>query len=501
MKKTLTKIGACLMAAVIFAGASLTAEASEIEPAYSYIYDIWEDVQECPDFYEVTKVLASSDLGLDKNMLFPSGLYAHNDRIYVMDSGNNRILEFQYVDYTLKYVRTIDSIKGNVEVKDLNSPTDIAVSEDGNIFIADQGNARILKLDSNLNYIMQFNIPVDNALDKDLVFKPSKIVVDTAERVYCCAIGINKGLVKYEADGKFSGFVGATPVTFDFLDYLQKKFATQAQRELMVSFVPTEYDNVYMDKEGFIYAITTDIDELELKNGNIDAIRKLNLLGSDILVRNGEYPVYGDIYMGTGGGYTGPSHFADATVFDNDIYVCVDSNRGRLFAYNDQGVMVFAMGGNGNMDGYFKKAISVEHIGYTLFVLDYTDGSITIFNPTEFGNLVYQAIDLFDQGNYNASGECWEKAMQLDGNYDLAYIGIGRARLRQKRYKEAMEFFELKLDDENYSKAYKQYRKIWVEDHIVIIVIVILAAFLIPGTINKVKSIKREIETADIFKV
>ena len=90
--------------------------------------------------------------------------------------------------------------------------------------------------------------------------------------------------------------------------------------------------------------------------------------------------------------------------------------------------------------------------------------------------------------------------MQLDGNYDLAYIGIGRSLLRQKEYREAMDYFELKYDDENYSKAYKQYRKEWVEEHIVVIVIVILAAFLIPLSIGRIKKIKYEIDTADIFE-
>ena len=91
--------------------------------------------------------------------------------------------------------------------------------------------------------------------------------------------------------------------------------------------------------------------------------------------------------------------------------------------------------------------------------------------------------------------------MDINGNYDLAYIGIGRSLLRQERYHEAMEYFELKYDDENYSKAYKQYRKEWVEEHIVIIFIVVFAVLVIPLTIGKVRNIKHEIDTADIFKM
>ena len=72
-----------------------------------------------------------------------------------------------------------------------------------------------MKVDSDLNYILQFDLPVDSNVSADSTFQPSKIVIDTAGRVYCIATSINQGLCKYEADGTFSGFVGATPVTFD----------------------------------------------------------------------------------------------------------------------------------------------------------------------------------------------------------------------------------------------------------------------------------------------
>ena len=49
------------------------------------------------------------------------------------------------------------------------------------------------------------------------------------------------------------------------------------------SFVPTEYDNIYMDYEGFIYACTTHVTKSTLEDGTADPIRRLNMMGSDIL--------------------------------------------------------------------------------------------------------------------------------------------------------------------------------------------------------------------------
>ena len=499
MKRIFSRISVCLLA-VLFALLIPIEGMAEGKGSYTYIYDYWKDVQNGPDFYTVSKVFTSSDLNLEKSMKNPQSLYCWNNYIYICDTGNNRIIECERTSSTtIEVVRIIDSFTGGDGPTTFSSPMDVARSEEGDFFICDQGNARILKLDADLNYVLEFVKPVDNTLDPALVFQPEKLAIDTAGRVYAIAAGINKGLVKYEPDATFSGFVGATPVSFDWTDYIWKKFATQAQRAQMESFVPTEYDNLYMDKEGFIYVVTGAPDDLDLKSGEADAVRKLNLLGNDILVRNGEWNIIGDQFMGNGGGYSGHSYLTDVTVLDNDIYICLDRNRGRIFGYDDQGNMVFGFAGIGNMDGYFRAPISIEHSGYDLLVLDPLDCAITLFAPTEYGQNVYDAIDEFDEGHYTESGEIWEEVMATNGNYDLAYIGIGRSLLRQKRYKEAMDYFELKYDDENYSKAYKQYRKEWVEDNIVIIVIVILALFLIPMTIGKVRSLKREIDTSDYF--
>lgn len=500
MKKMIKRIGALVLGAVVFAGSSMVVCAKDDN--YTYNYDYWGDVQDSPDFYTVTGVYTSVELKLDSKLNDPNGMFVKGNLVYLCDTGNNRILVLERIaDGSFEVKQEFDSFYGNVENKTFSKPTDIAVSEEGNIFIADSGNARVLKLDRNLNYLMQFNKPVDAVLNEDSTFVPNKIAIDTAERVYCIATGINKGLIKYEANGDFSGFVGANKVKFNWTDYIWKKFATQAQRDRMESFVPTEYDNIYMDYEGFIYVCEGDQTRDGLRNDDARAVRRLNLLGNDILVQNGEWGVYGDLYMGAGGGYEGPSSFSDVTGLENDVYFCLDKKRGRIFSYDDQGNMMFACGGSGSaMDGYFKNPIAIDHIGTDLVVLDSLDCSLTTFTLTEFGRLVFRAMYEFDQGEYDASGATWQEVMNLNGNYDRAYIGIGRSLLRQERYKEAMDYFELKYDAENYSKAYKQYRKEWVEEHIGIIVAVILALFLIPMAIGKVKAIKHEIDIADIFR-
>lgn len=471
------------------------------QEGYTYNYDFWGDVQYSPDAYSVTGVYTAGELGIDTDFNAPAGMFVEGNEVYICDTGNNRIVQLERKGKDVFDVkRIIENIQGDVETKELLGPTDICATDDGYLYICDKGNHRILKLDDELNYVMEFVKPTDATFDQSQEFLPDKLVVDAAGRVFCIADNINKGMIKYESDGTFTGFLGASEVTYNWTDYLWKKFATQAQRAKMESFVPTEYDNIYMDYDGFIYACTTNVGEKGLLSGADQPVRRLNMMGKNILIENGNFNVIGDVDWDNAGGYKGPSLITDVTALDNGVYFALDKVRGRMFGYDNQGNMLYAFGGNGNLDGCFKLPVAVEHIGTDLLVLDAKDSSFTVFTPTAYGEKIYQAIAEYDKGDYDASGETWKEVMKENGNYDLAYIGIGRALMRQGKYGEAMKYFKLKWDDDSYSKAFKQFRKHWVEDHIVIIFVVIFLLFIVPMLIGRIKKIKIEIDTADIFK-
>ena len=168
------------------------------------------------------------------------------------------------------------------------------------------------------------------------------------------------------------------------------------------------------------------------------------------------------------------------TALDNKVYVCMDKTRGRLFAYDEQGNLLYAFGGVGNLEGNFRAPVALDHMGNDLFVLDSIENSFTVFSPTEYGNLIFRALEEYDRGDYIASGETWEKVRELNGNCDLAYIGIGRSLLRQKKYKESLVYFKTKWDTDHYSKAFKRYRKEWVEKYIGWIFLAFFAVLILP---------------------
>ncbi len=461
---------------------------------YTYNYDYWEDIRESPDAYRVDQVIYASDLQLETAMKKPQSLYIRNNDIYVVDSGNNRILQIHRDNDTYTLTRIIDTIQGS-DVATLNNPNDVFVDENDNIYIADTNNNRVVMVDKDLNFLKQFTKPTDSTFDQSLNFLPSKVVADTSGRIFVLATNVNKGLVKYEADTTFTGFIGANKVKYSFFDYVWKMyFSTKEQRAQQANFVPTEYYNIYIDSESFIYATNISFEEGDLLWDAAQPIRRLNGIGNDILIKNDRYPPIGELYWIAGTDATGPSKLVDITVLDNDIYVAIDRTRGRIFGYDSQGIMLWAFGTTGNSEGAFNSAVSIEHMGKDLFVLDQNEGNITVFKPTEYGKLIYEASEAYLTGDYDGSAEKWYDVLKLNANYNLAFIGIGRSLLRQDNYLEAMEYFKMAKDRDNYGRAFRLYRKEWVEENIGWVVILLAVVMILPLIKRSVNRMRMEVE-------
>ena len=462
--------------------------------SYTYNYDYWGDLRESPDAYRVDQVIYSASLGLETPMRRPQSLFVKNQDLYICDTGNNRILQLTRDGSQFTLNRVISSVQG-VEPSSFNTPSDVAVDDEGNIYVCDTNNNRVVKMDKDLNFLLSFTKPGDSTFDQKLSFLPVRLVVDSSQRVFALATNVNKGLVKYEADGSFTGFIGANKVTYSLWDYIWKTFfTTKEQRAQQASFVPTEYENIYIDKDGFIYATNTVFSEYDLLYDNAKPIRRLNSIGNDILIKNDRYPPIGDLDWVEQSQNDGPSKFKDITVLDNDIYIAVDRTRGRLFGYDSQGIMLWAFGTKGNSEGAFLSAISIEHMGKDLLVLDENESSITVFKTTEYGDLIYKASDEYLRGDYDGSADTWREVLKLNANYNLAFIGIGRALMRQEKYTDAMEYFKMAHDRDNYGRAYRYYRKEWVERNIGWIVALIAAVLIVPLIVRQVKKMRWEVE-------
>jgi tetratricopeptide (TPR) repeat protein len=490
----------------VVAGLVLVSVTGYGEPTnYTYNYDWWGDPVQSPDAYRVTAYLTGASLGIGV-FRTPQGLFVKDNLVYICDSGNNRIVVIEVKDevkennvYEVKNIFT--SFLINEKESALNYPTDLFVTGEGDIYIADMNNQRILRLDSEWNYKSAVLKPVDQTFDPAADFLPNKLVVDFAGRIFVKAVNINKGFLEFDDGGNFVGYMGAINVVVDPIDYIWKRIATRAQRARMDLFVPTEYSNVCLDHEGFLYAVN-DVTAVDTYAGSgrpefLQPVRRLNSMGQDILIRNGSIDPFGDNQWSVNSsGINGPSRFIDVAAFDNDSYACFDQTRGRIFVYDFQGNLLYAFGGVGNREGYFLLPSAIAAMGYSLFALDARTAALTRFEFTGYGKLINDALVQYRSGRYEDSAAAWEQVLKVNGNYELAYIGIGRAALRQGDYKKAMEYYKLKYYDTGYGKAFQKYRKQWVEKNLWKILLILGIVIIMPSLVKRVSKFVKEIREA-----
>jgi hypothetical protein len=452
---------------------------------YTYNYDFWREQVASPDAYHVTGYLLGSALGIG-NFRDPQGLFIRDDRIYICDSGNNRIVLLSArEDGEHQLVSIIDSVLIDGQKSPLSYPMDVFECPKGFLYITDTNNQRVLKTDRNLNCLLTITRPDDESMGEFVEFLPLKLVVDFADRIFVQARNVNKGLMEFDGQGVFTGYVGANKVKVNIVDYVWKLLSTQRQKERMDLFIPTEYNNLCLDSDGFIYVTNS--------SGQADPVRRLNAMGQDILIRNGYEEPVGDIAYGNAGGISGPSRFVDVVAMSNESYACLDRVRGRVFLYDFQGNLLYAFGGVGNREGCFLQPVALDKMGYSLYVLDSRSCALTRFGLTGYGEKINEALSEYQAGRYESSAAVWDEVLKMNGNYDLAYIGIGRAALRQGEYQKAMRYYKLKHDRKGYGKAFQLYRKQWMEINLWKILVVLAIIGFGPPLVRLALQIRREV--------
>lgn len=462
-------------------------QAHAVAPSYNYSY--WNESVAAPSAYEATALWNGEQIGAGA-FKEPSDIYVTPDHtVYVLDSGNNRIV---VTDRHFHLLRIIDSFRNGGQEDRFLNPQGLYVTDDHQVYVADTGNRRVVHLDRELNPVKIIDPPESELLPETFVFQPAKVVADKAGRLYVLSIGVFDGFMEFNADGSFTTFFGANRVFVDPIEYLWKMLSTREQRSRMVQFIPTEFTNLDIDEDGFVYATNGD------RFG--DPIKKLNAQGTDILRRDGYSRPRGDVRYFVD---DGPSRLIDIDVTDSEIYSVLDSRRGRIFTYNGDGYLLYIFGGLGNRIGEFTEPIAIERLEDRFLVLDKALGEITVFETTEYGRTLNEAVRSYYAGDEEKASEMFKKAANMNANLEYAYSGFGKAMFRQGNYEEAMLYFEQSMDRKNYSKAFVLHRRGVMREYfptvmtgafILLVVVLILRKFLKgKGRKNVVSSERKEV--------
>lgn len=330
------------------------------------------------------------------------------------------------------------------------------------LYVADTSSQRIVVFDGKTLLAKRAIYRPEN-LNSDKAFEPQKIAVDNADRIYVVIKGSSEGIIELNEDGSFSRFFGVNEPTVNLLDYFWKSISTDAQKEKMAKTLAPEFNNVALDGEGFIMAVTSD-------QAASKKVFRLNFEGANVLRELGNVPVQGDLNIDT------PSIFVDIAIKPYGTYAVLDSSKGRIFTYNFDGELLSVFGSKGNIAGQFQTPSAIAWLGDKLVVSDSTRKSVYIYSPTPFGQALLNASEAYYNGQWEDATKHFEEVLRLCSNLETAYVGIGKNKLMQEEYEDAMYYFELGNSHEFYSKAYKGHRTNVMKDHFEIIAVVAVVA-------------------------
>jgi len=406
---------------------------------------------------------------------------AQDGKVYVADTKNNRIVVLD--KEMTKTELIIDGFDNEGTADTFNQPYGVCVSENGQLYVADSMNKRIVVLTPEGEFIKIIDNPQSEILEEGFEFVPLKVTVDYADRVYVISRNAFEGILVFESDGNFTGYFGTIEVKITLWEKFWRKIATKEERSRQQLFIPTEFTGMDVDDGGFIYATNIDSD-------GVQAVRRLNPQGKDVIQKGENENVGGDIVTGVYGDYGGPSQITDIVYRGKGMYSMLDRKRGRIFTYDKEGNLLYIFGGLGSQEGTFNTPIAIEESDGQLLVLDAYHNSIMKFNPTEYGNLINQAVGLRFDGDETQAIEIWEKVLRLDENNELANSGIGKAYLTAGDNEKAMKYLELGMNRKYYSVAWKRYRnEILTENMSVVmtLLVVLIAVWLIYSKFFKKK--------------
>lgn len=351
------------------------------------------------------------------------------DNVYIADTGNSRVIKYSLKN-DLVYVIG-DGI--------LDQPTGVHVGLDGSLYVADFGTKSGYQFlydeltdtySLGTTYSKPVNTPYFTSTD---AFDPTKIITDRGNNVYMLLAGNINGLAEFENNGNFFGFFGGNTLPSTWDNILKSILFDEQQRREWFKMIPKPVYNIAVDHDGLILTTT---------KGN-DGYLKLNIANFVYNQSTWGFDNVEDLFVGP----------------YNTIFTITSD--GYITEYGPDGSVLFIFSGQDtyNQKGLFKfpAGIAVDSKS-NIYVVDQDTSALQVFVPTEFANLVHYAIELYQEGKYADSLEPWQEVLRMNSLFDLANKGIGNAYFSVMDYEKAMEYYRVARDTDGFSNAFWEVR-------------------------------------------
>ena len=492
MKKISKILILALIAVMIFGAVQIAA----LEPYDTYTYSINGEPLKSPKAYGADAVVDALQMGVGDISDIPkfnaaSDIVTDNEaNVYIADKGNNRIVILDKY-YSAKAVIS-EYVDENGTVQTFKQPQGVFVTNpelmsDGSshIFVCDTANFRVVVFDRDYNYVKTIERPESAVLAED-AFKPCAIAVDIYGRIFITSTATYEGVIVLSNEGDFTGFIGAQKVTYSLMDMIWRRFQSREERQTAAKNLAVPYNNITVDNEGFVYVTTNTVDFKELsnqygsirsKNASYSPVKKLNSAGSEIMKRNGFFDPGGEVDVLFPADV---SQIIDVAVGKEGSWTILDKKRSRMFTYDQNGNLLFAFGDMGDQLGNGEDFVAmtyqiIDDVYYLLLLDNSTSGfRLTVYSPTPYYDTIISALKNQNDHKYSESIFYWQDLLTQNNNFDLAYIGIGKALFSQGKYDEAQEMLSAAYETEYHNKAFMEIRKGVIQKYLLLIVIAVI---------------------------
>ncbi len=435
-----------------------------------YTYDFYGNVKSTPSPFLLEMTITSANI---KGIALDSVddvCTSQDGRIFLVDGKQSRVHVLDADGNMLKTLKTIRDTDNKIVILEDGSQLMFNGCQGAfyhekqhELYIADTGAQRVVVLDGE-TYTFKRMITRPDNMTGVTEFKPAKVTVDNADRIYLVVQSSYEGIIELNEDGTFSRYFGVNEPQINIVDYLWKSIATDTQKEKMGKIFAPAFNNVALDGEGFVMAVTSD-------QSASKPVFRLNFQGKNVLREMGSFAVSGDLHTPD----DSFSVFVDIAVKPYGTYAVLDKAYGRVFLYNFDGELLSVFGAKGNLSGEFRIPSAIAWLGDKLVIGDSALKCAYIMEPSEFGQALLDANEAYYYGRWDEATAHFERVLRLCSNLETAYVGIGKNLLMQEEYKDAMRYFKLGNNREFFSKAYKGYRSEVLRDHFGVIAVIAVA--------------------------
>ncbi len=374
-------------------------------------------------------------------------LITEDEEIYIADTKGKRVLVSDTAGNLLR-------IYGEDVLK---SPTGIFVTRDKKLYVADKDAAKVIVFSKEGEVLLEYTKPNHPLYGKDMAFKPQKIAVDAKGIMYIICEGNTNGIVQISptGGGTFLGYFGTNMTSVNVIDVFRRLVLTDEQLAKLPKILPPTPNNLNIDAKGLIYTTT--------QGAGYNSLKKLNVAGKNML----ESDAYDEL----------PS----AVAVGNYENIYMTSEDGYIYECNKDGSLLFIFGGKdaGRLRiGLFQKAVAIDVDNENrLYVLDQEKNEIQVFKTTEFTDLVHEALSLYQNGKYTKSKEPLEEVLKMNSLFDYANMAMGQSFLQEEHYSTALKYFRMAKDYQGFSDAFWEVRNIWIKDNLITGLGILLLAF------------------------